>query len=126
MFKDSSIKGDQTALCIRDGLLQNFQIPGDMIFKGFKECGYIEWNGSLDLLHSRLNDTVANISVPMNLILKVDEMLLAMDEELLEKPTIEDASSDSEDDPEVNSEADDADTENEDESSGIESEIDIE
>ena len=49
-------------------------------------------------------------------------MLLAMDEELLERPTIEDASSDSEDDPEINSE-DDADTKNEDESSGIESEI---
>ena len=97
-----------------------------MIIKGFKECGYIEWNGSLDVLHSRLKDTIANRSVPMSLILEVDKMLLAMDEELLERPTIEDASSDSEDDPEVNSEADDADTENEDESSDIESEIDIE
>ena len=59
----------------------------------------------------------------MSLILEVDEMLLAMYEELLEKPTIDDASSNSEDDPEDNSEADDADTENEDESSDIESEI---
>ena len=59
----------------------------------------------------------------MSLILEVDETLLAMDEELLERPTIEDASSDSEDDPEVNSEADDADTGNE--SSDIESEVDI-
>ena len=100
-------------------------MSGDMIIKGFKECGYIEWNGSLDVLHSRLKDTIANRSVPMGLILEVDEMLLAMDEELLERPTIGDASSDSEYDPEINSEEDDADTANEDESFEIESEIDI-
>ena len=52
-------------------------------------------------------------------------MLVAMDEELLERPTIEDPSSDSEDDPDINSE-DDADTENEVESMDIESKIDIE
>ena len=61
----------------------------------------------------------------MSLILQVDEILLAMDEELLGRPTIEDASSDSEDDPEVNSE-DDTDTEDKDEYSDIEAEIDIE
>ena len=33
------------------------QIPGDIIVKGLNECGYIEWNGSLDVLHSRLKDT---------------------------------------------------------------------
>ena len=58
----------------------------------------------------------------MSLILEVDEILLAMDEELLEGPTIEDASSVSKDDPEINSE-DDAYTENEDESSDIKSDI---
>ena len=40
----------------------------------------------------------------MSLILEVDEVLLAMDEELLERLTIEDASSYPEDDPEINSE----------------------
>ena len=78
------------------------------------------------MLHSRLKDMIAKRSVQMSLILEIDEILLAMDEELLESLTIEAALSDSEDDSEVNSEADDADTENEDKSSDIESEIDIE
>ena len=63
-----------------------------MIMKGFKECGYIKWNGSLDVSHSRLKDTLSNRSVPMSLILEVYEMLLAMDEELLENLTFEDTS----------------------------------
>ena len=67
-----------------------------MIIKGFKECGYIEWNGSLGVLHSTLKDTIVNRSITRSLIIDVDEMLLAMDEELLERPTIEDASSDPE------------------------------
>ena len=73
-----------------------------------------------------MKDTIANRSVPMTLILlEVDEILLAMNEELLERPTIEAASSDSADDPEINSE-DDADIENKDESCDIEFGIDIE
>ena len=36
---------------------ESWKMSGNMIIKEFKECGYIEWNGSLGELHSILKDT---------------------------------------------------------------------
>ena len=65
------------------------EVPNDMIVSGFKQCGYIEWDGNLDVLHSRLKETITNRAVPMSLILEVEEMILAIEEELLEQPAID-------------------------------------
>ena len=49
-------------------------------------------------MHSRLRETILNRKVPMNFILEVEEMILVMEEELLERPTIENVDDESEDD----------------------------
>ena len=60
-----------------------------MIVSGFKQCGYIEWDGNLDVLHSRFKETITNRAVPINLILEVEEIILAREGELLEQPAID-------------------------------------
>ena len=65
------------------------EVPNDMIVSGFKQIGFIEWDGDLDVLHSRLKETITNRAVPMSLILEVEEMILAIEEELLEQPAID-------------------------------------
>ena len=60
-----------------------------MIVSGFEQCGYIEWDGNLDVLHSRLKETITNRAVPINLILEVEEIILAREGELLEQPAID-------------------------------------
>ena len=57
-------------------------------FKEFRECGYIECNGNTDVLYSRLKETLKNRAVPMSLILEVNEIILATEEDLAERPTI--------------------------------------
>ena len=44
-----------------------------MIVSDFKQCGYIEWGGNLDVLHSHLKETITNQAVPMSLILEVEK-----------------------------------------------------
>lgn len=51
------------------------KVPNEIIFSGFKQCGYIEWNGNLDVLYSRLKETITNRAVPLSLILEVEEMI---------------------------------------------------
>ena len=65
------------------------EVPTEMIVSSFKQCGYIEWNGNLDVLHSRLKETITNRAVPLSLILEVEEMMLAREEELLEQQDYE-------------------------------------
>ena len=36
--------------------------------KGFKECGYIRYDGNTERLHSRLRDTMVNREVPPEVI----------------------------------------------------------
>ena len=94
-----------------------------MVIDGFKQCGYIHWNWSLDVLHSRLKDTITNREVPASLILEVEEMLIVMEKEQLERPTVEVVDEGAPEDSE--NEQDDNDVEASDENE-IDSDIDIE
>ena len=53
----------------------------DAILKGFKECGYIGYNGDVNSLHSRLRDTIVKREVPPEVIVEVNEFLIALEEE---------------------------------------------
>ena len=47
--------------------------------KGFKECGYIGYDG--DSLHSRLRDTIVNREIPPEVLAKVNEFLIQLEAE---------------------------------------------
>ena len=57
-----------------------------MIIKGFRQCGYIEYDGKTSNLHSRLQETIKKREVPEEVIQGVNEFLegvmaLQLDEE---------------------------------------------
>lgn len=52
----------------------------EFVVSGFQQCGYIEWDGDYQKLHSRLRDTILNRAVPIETILEVNEMLLELEE----------------------------------------------
>ena len=57
-----------------------------MIIKGFRQCGYIEYDGETSNLHSRLQETIKKREVPEEVIQGVNEFLeevmaLQLDEE---------------------------------------------
>ena len=61
-----------------------------MIIKGFRQCGYIEYDGETSNLHSRLQETIKKREVPEELIQGVNEFLeemmaLQLDEESPDK-----------------------------------------
>ena len=53
----------------------------DAIMKGFKECGYIGYDGNADSLHSRLRDTMVNREVPPEVLTEVNEFVIQLEEE---------------------------------------------
>ena len=57
-----------------------------LIIKGFRQCGYIEYDGETSNLHSRLPETIKKREVPEEVIQAVNEFLeemmaLQLDEE---------------------------------------------
>ena len=40
------------------------------ILKGFKECRYIEYEGNVNSLHSRLRETIVNREIPPDVLAK--------------------------------------------------------
>ena len=52
----------------------------EFVISGFQQCGYIEWNGDYQKLHSRLRDTILNRTAHIETNLEVDEMLLELEE----------------------------------------------
>ena len=82
------------------------------IIDGFRECGYIEWDGDHNKLHSRLRDTVLNREVPIEPILEVNDLLLeleqANDDIVAEDDEIVSADSDNDDDDDHQTSASDA------------------
>ena len=58
----------------------------ELIIKGFRQCGYIEYDGEISNLHSRLQETIKKRKVPEEVIQGVnkfleDIMALELDEE---------------------------------------------
>ena len=58
----------------------------ELIIKGFRQCGYIEYDGETSNLHSRLQETIKKREVPEEVIQGVNEFLegvmaLQLDEE---------------------------------------------
>ena len=51
------------------------------ILKGFKECGYIGYDGDVNSLHSRLRDTIVNREIPPEVLAKVNEFLIQLEAE---------------------------------------------
>ena len=49
--------------------------------KGFRECGYIEYDNDTSVLHSRLKDSIDKRAVPENVITEVDLLLKEMMQE---------------------------------------------
>ena len=85
----------------------------DAIMKGFKECGYIGYDGNVDSLHSRLRDTMVNSEVPPEVLTEVNEFLIQLEEERNETGCDLDDSVESEEDSDENErdEEDDVDVE---------------
>ena len=50
-----------------------------MIVKGFKECGYIEYHGQTESLHSNLRRTVEEKNVPQTLVDELNAQLAVME-----------------------------------------------
>ena len=74
----------------------------DEIMKGFKECGYIGYDGNVDSLHSRLRDTMVNREVPPEVLTEVNEFLIQLEEERNETGCDLDDSVESEEDGDEN------------------------
>ena len=51
------------------------------ILKGFKECGYIGYDGDVNSLHSRLRDTIVNREIPPEVLAEVNEFLIQLEAE---------------------------------------------
>ena len=51
------------------------------ILKGFKECGYIRYDGDVNSLHSRLRDTIVNREIPPEVLAEVNEFLIQLEAE---------------------------------------------
>ena len=49
--------------------------------KGFKECGYIGYDGNVNSLHSCLRDTIVNREIPPEVLAKVNEFLIQLEAE---------------------------------------------
>ena len=58
----------------------------DAILKGFKECGYIGYDGNVERLHSGLRDTMVNREVPPEVIAELNEFFIRLQEEINETP----------------------------------------
>ena len=56
-------------------------ITPELILKGFRECGYIQWDGNFDNLHSRLRETIVRPEVHLDVIAEVDNLLLELEQE---------------------------------------------
>ena len=52
----------------------------EFVISGFQQCGYIEWDGHYQKLHSRLRDTILSRAVPIETILEMNEMSLELEE----------------------------------------------
>ena len=50
----------------------------ELILKGFRQCGYIEYDGETSNLHSRLQETIKERKVPEEVIQGVNEFLKEM------------------------------------------------
>ena len=68
------------------------------ILKGFKECGYIGYDGDVNSLHSRLRDTIVNREIPPEVLAKVNEFLIQLEAERNETGGNLEESSESEED----------------------------
>ena len=53
----------------------------NIILKGFKECGYIGYDGDVNSLHSRLRDTIVNREIPPEVLAEVNEFLIQLEAE---------------------------------------------
>ena len=49
--------------------------------KGFKECGYIGYDGNVNSLHSCLRDTIVNREIPPEVLAKVNKFLIQLEAE---------------------------------------------
>ena len=66
--------------------------------KGFKECGYIGYDGNVNSLHSCLRDTIVNREIPPEVLAKVNEFLIQLEAERNETGGNLEESSESEED----------------------------
>ena len=56
-------------------------ITPELILIGSRECGYIQWDGNFDNLHSRFRETIVRQEVPLDVIAEVDNLLLELEQE---------------------------------------------
>ena len=68
------------------------------ILKGFKEYGYIGYNGDVNSFHSRLRDTIVSREIPPEVLAEVNEFLIQLETERNETGCNLDESFESEDD----------------------------
>ena len=68
------------------------------ILKGFRECGYIGYDGDVNSLHSHLPDTIVNRQIPPGVQAKVNEFLIQLEAERNETGDNLDKSFESEED----------------------------
>jgi len=62
----------------------------ELILKGFRECGYMEYSNDILVLHSRLQDTIKGRQVPFNVVQEVNKFLEEMLEAQLEAESNDD------------------------------------
>ena len=91
------------------------------ILIGFKECGYIGYDGDINSLHSRPRDAIVNREIPPEVLAEVNEFMIQLEAERNETGGNLDESFESEEDD------NDEDTEDEKKDDGFENDdVDIE
>ena len=62
----------------------------ELILRGFRECGYVVYSNDISVLHSRLQATLKERQVPMDVVEEVNAFLEEMIEAQLDEETIDD------------------------------------
>lgn len=79
----SGNKREDRTRCLLSGSITSMKVASDYaISKGFKECGYIRFDGYIVRLHSSLNDeTMVKGEGPPEVRTKVKEFLIQLEKE---------------------------------------------
>ena len=62
----------------------------ELILRGFRECGYVDYSNDISVLHSRLQATLKERKVPVDVVEKVNSFLEEMIKAQLDEETIDD------------------------------------
>ena len=98
----------------------------EQIIRGFRQCGYIDWKGDANALHSKLRGTLDSRAVPPELIQEVYESLLVMQELHDSEEMDEEIEDDQDGDGGVSDDSDSDDISDDSDKDGNDEEIDLE